>query len=77
MYHSRMMNIVIAGEKDEEEPLHNAGMVAEKYGLSTEFLTATAWRCQQKYGVMIVFSPLGPSPTTRLLIVCSTFRFVI
>lgn len=51
MYHSRMMNIVIAGEKDEEEPLHNAGMVAEKYGLSTEFLTATAWRCQQKYGV--------------------------
>jgi len=46
-----MMNIVIAGKKDEEEPLHNAGMIAEKYGLSTEFLTATAWRCQQKYGV--------------------------
>ena len=45
------MNIVLAGEKDKEEPVYNAGMVAQKYGLSTELLTTTAWRCQQKYGV--------------------------
>ncbi|POW08858.1 hypothetical protein PSHT_09408 [Puccinia striiformis] len=46
-----MMNIVLAGEKDREEPIYNAAMVADKYGLSTELLTTTAWRCQQKYGV--------------------------
>lgn len=45
-----MMNIILAGKDHSEEPVYNAHLISEKYGLSTELLTRTAWRCQQKYG---------------------------
>lgn len=44
-----MMNIVIA-DKDQEKPLYHASLIFEKYGISTELLTTTAWKCQEKYG---------------------------
>ncbi|EGG02627.1 uncharacterized protein MELLADRAFT_91199 [Melampsora larici-populina 98AG31] len=45
-----MMNIVLVGDNDEETPPYNAPLIKSKYGLSTELLTETAWKCQQKFG---------------------------
>ncbi|KAG0140367.1 hypothetical protein CROQUDRAFT_53370 [Cronartium quercuum f. sp. fusiforme G11] len=45
-----MMNIVLVGDKDKEALLYNAAMIQSKYGLTTEFLTMAAWKCQEKFG---------------------------
>lgn len=45
-----MMNIVLVGDNDQETPPYNAALIESKYGLTTELLTETAWKCQQKFG---------------------------
>lgn len=48
-----MMNVVRA-EKDGDGldlTIYHADLVESKYGYSPEFLTTSAWKCQQTHGV--------------------------
>ncbi|OAV89743.1 hypothetical protein PTTG_00248 [Puccinia triticina 1-1 BBBD Race 1] len=48
---SVMMNIVLARGEKVEETIYNAQAIGVKYGISTEYLTTSAWKCQSQHGM--------------------------
>ncbi|KAG0149637.1 hypothetical protein CROQUDRAFT_59184 [Cronartium quercuum f. sp. fusiforme G11] len=61
-----MMNIIIADGDKSLNKIHNGQLIATKYGLTTEFLTVSSWKCQQTYNQTYAYDPYNtqkPFPT--------------
>lgn len=56
-----MMNIVLAKGDKTENKIHNAKMIAAKFGFTTEYLVNQSWICQSKYK-KFEYDPYQDSP---------------